>query len=328
MNKYLLTFILIIFFLSGYSQDNEYFDDFKKVFDKEKQENISRIVEKIKEAQAIETKADKLLVSKDTTKSLNMIEKASGIYEVEYRDLYMLFDEVLTGLSKELEGDKKTYTDNLLQGARNSFRLSIANRLSAGEVKEEKLAYELFVSSHSNEMDAINTQCRAFAIITGRSNEKIIVKDTNYSLTDIYDNSATENFNVRSFTVENVNLPENFNYNTTDVVYTDLIENDVNKTNNNITPDNVNNYSGEGNEYRIQIGTSIIPANETQKNRLNKTDFSVKTYKSKIYYKYTIGSFASFQEAKNFKNAYGLSETYIVEYKNSKEVKFYYRDFQ
>ena len=328
MNKYLLTFILLIFFLSGYSQDNEYFDDFKKVFDKEKQENISRIVEKIKEAQAIETKADKLLVSKDTTKSLNMIEKASGIYEVEYRDLYMLFDEVLTGLSKELEGDKKTYTDNLLQGARNSFRLSIANRLSAGEVKEEKLAYELFVSSHSNEMDAINTQCRAFAIITGRSNEKIIVKDTNYSLTDIYDNSATENFNVRSFTVENVNLPENFNYNTTDVVYTDLIENDVNKTNNNITPDNVNNYSGEGNEYRIQIGTSIIPANETQKNRLNKTDFSVKTYKSKIYYKYTIGSFASFQEAKNFKNAYGLSETYIVEYKNSKEVKFYYRDFQ
>ncbi|MCD4791862.1 MAG: hypothetical protein K8R54_01415 [Bacteroidales bacterium] len=328
MKRYLLTFILLISFFSGYSQDNEYFDDFKNVFDKEKQENISKIVEKIKEAQAIETKADKLLASKDTTKSLSVIEKASGIYETEYRDLYMLFDEMLTGLSKELEGDKKTYTDNLLQGARNSFRLSIANRLSASEVKEEKLSYELYISAHSNEADAVNMQCRAFAIITGRSNEEITVVNTDYSITENYDNSATENFNVRSFTVENVNLPENFNYNTTDIVYTDLVENGDNKTNNNITPDNVNTYSGEGNEYRIQIGTSIIPANETQINRLNKTDLSVKTYKSKIYYKYTIGSFASFKEAKNYKNAYGLSETYITEYRNNKEVKFYFRDFQ
>ena len=83
MKRYLLTFILLISFFSGYSQDNEYFDDFKNVFDKEKQENISKIVEKIKEAQAIETEADKLSSSKDMSKSLNMIEKASGIYEAE-----------------------------------------------------------------------------------------------------------------------------------------------------------------------------------------------------------------------------------------------------
>lgn len=326
MIRHLLLYILLISFFQGYSQSNEYFNDFKNIFDKDKQENISKIVNKFIEAKLIENDAAKLLSSGDTSKSLNMIEKVSDIYESEYRVLYMMFDEKLIGLSKELEGNKKAYADNLLYDIRNSFRLSIANRLSAGVEKEEKLAYELYISAHSSEKDAINMQCRTFAIITGRINEEMKVVDVadEYTLEETFDNSVTDNFNNRSFVIRNVSFPENFNYKKTDIAYTDLIK-DSDNQNNNINP---NTYSGQGNEYRIQIGTSIIPANESQVNRLNNTDFDVKTYKSKIYYKYTIGSFATFKEAKNYKNAYGLSDTYITEYKNNKEVKFYFRDFQ
>ena len=192
---------------------------------------------------------------------------------------------------------------------RNSFRLSIANRLSAGKVKEEKLAYELYLSAHASEIDAINMQCRIYAVMTDRIVEYISVDETDYTLINSYDNSATENFKNRFFAVRDVSLPYNY--------YTFRDKNvspDVNN-NNNVNHENVNTYTGKGGEYRIQIGTSIIPANKTQVNRLNSTDLEVKTYKSKVYYKYTIGSFASFNEAKNFKNAYGLAKTYIVEYR-------------
>ena len=329
MIKHLLLYILLISFFSGYSQSNEYFNDFKNIFDKDKQENISKTVNKLIEAELIENDAGKLLSSGDTSKSLKMIEKASNIYESEYRVLYMMFDEKLIGLSKELEGNKKEYADNLIYDIRNSFRLSIANRLSAGVEKEEKLAYELYISAHSSETDAINMQCRTFAIITGRINEemKVVDVDNEYSLKETFDNSVTDNFNDRSFVIRNVSFPENFNYHKTDIAYTDLIKNSEYQRNNS-NSNHTNTYSGHGSEYRIQIGTSIIPANESQVNRLNNTDFDVKTYKSKIYYKYTIGSFTTFQEAKNYKNAYGLSDTYITEYKNNREVKFYFRDFQ
>ena len=78
----------------------------------------------------------------------------------------------------------------------------------------------------------------------------------------------------------------------------------------------------------FKYGTSILPANDWQLKQINKTDLEVKTFKSKIYYKYTVGSFSTFQEAKNYKNAYGLSQTYIVEYNNGIEIKFYYGNVQ
>lgn len=80
------------------------------------------------------------------------------------------------------------------------------------------------------------------------------------------------------------------------------------------------NSSGAGEEYRIQIGVSRIPAYREQLKKLNPTNLPVQTYKSVHFYKYTIGNFSSYSEAVNFRNANGLADTFVVKYKNGSEI--------
>ena len=82
-----------------------------------------------------------------------------------------------------------------------------------------------------------------------------------------------------------------------------------------------NNQTGSaGVEFRVQIGVSRIPASDSQVKRMNTTKEAVKVYKSPNYYKYTVGSFTSYTEAMYFRNANGLQKSFIVKYKNGKEV--------
>jgi hypothetical protein len=74
-------------------------------------------------------------------------------------------------------------------------------------------------------------------------------------------------------------------------------------------------------EFRIQIGVSRIPATKAQIALLNPTNLEVKTYKSANFYKFTIGSFATYDEALNYRNANGLSTSFVVKYKNGKEIR-------
>jgi hypothetical protein len=73
-------------------------------------------------------------------------------------------------------------------------------------------------------------------------------------------------------------------------------------------------------EYRVQIGTSRIPASQSQLNEMNKTDLPVKTIKNAKLYKYSVGSFDSYQEAKNFINTNGLQKAFVVKFENGQEV--------
>jgi len=320
MIKNILTISLLLFFFTSYSQMNEHFNEIKKTFDKDKQENLNKISKQIKEAQVLFTSAD-----------FSKSEKASGIFQENYRDLFLMYENKLEKISKETEGQLGDYVNYLLKEAKNSFRMSISDRVFAKEEKEDKIAAELYKSAHQNEIKAIDFQSRAFGIINGWITEDMTVPETNYSLDEEYENTVTENFDVKYFAVNNASLPENYSFNKVNtnsdntevshnIDYTDKIDNTDNT-------DYTNNVS-TGTEYRIQIGTSILPANNSQISRLNPTDLSVKTYKSKVYYKYTIGNFTTFQEAKNFKNAYGLTKTYICEYRNGKEYKFYIKDFE
>jgi len=88
---------------------------------------------------------------------------------------------------------------------------------------------------------------------------------------------------------------------------------DVNYTANNQT-------SSAGVEFRVQIGVSRIPASDSQVKRMNTTKEAVKVYKSSNYYKYTVGSFSSYTDALYFRNANGLQKSFIVKYKNGKEI--------
>ena len=76
-----------------------------------------------------------------------------------------------------------------------------------------------------------------------------------------------------------------------------------------------------GAEYRVQIGVSRLPAYDSQLRKMNPTSLPVKVCKSSNYYKYTIGSFETYREAKNFKNANGLNKSFIVRYKNGRETR-------
>jgi hypothetical protein len=208
-----------------------------------------------------------------------------------------------------------------------------------------KVAFELLKSAHKNEVEAIDLQSRAFAVINGWINEDFKVEKESYTYEDVYDNAITDNFKVKDFTESEMSLPDNYSFNkkvvnevvgiqenNSNVVSNYSNNSDVennysdNTYSDNTRSNNISENSIDGTEFRIQIGVSILPASKSQIDKLNSTDLEVKTYKSEVYYKYTIGQFASYKEAKSYKNAYGLAKTYITEYKNGKEVKFYYKD--
>lgn len=368
MIKNLLTAVLLFVFLSGQAQMNEYFDDIKKTFDKDLQKDLAKIKKGILSGEKLEGAAQQASVSGNFKKAVSKSKKISGIYEKNYRNLFLMYETKLDKLSKEMQGDMQTYIADLLRKAKKSYSDAIADRHLANKEKDNKIAYELYESAHKNEVDAINNQSRSFGVINGWIKDDIsIPEEENFSLENNFDNSATENFTVKKFSDKEASNPENYSFNKEKqieqnlfseeelVVNSDGNENTVHTgkvndgnnevvvntnysddySNTNSTSDysnnnssNQNNYASSGAEYRIQIGTSILPANESQISRLNSTDLTVNTYKSNVYYKYTIGNFATFEEAKNYKNAYGLSKTYITKYENGREVKFYMSDSQ
>ncbi len=371
MIKNLLTIVLLFVFLSGQSQVNDYFDDIKKTFDKKNQKDLSKISKEIIKAQSLEGAAQQAFVSGDFKKALSKSKKISEIYKKNYRELFLIYKGKLNKLTKEIEGKNKTYIADLIQKAKKSYSEAISQRHLANKEKDSKTAYELYKSAHQNEVDAIGFQSSSFGIINGWIKEEIeVVEEENYSLENNFDNSATENFQVKQFSNDEASKPENYSFNKEKQIEQnlfseeELIVNSTEDNNSNISgkindsggntievntgyvnsdnnynfgnsnssgyssSNNQSNYSSGGTEFRIQIGTSILPANESQISRLNSTNLAVNTYKSKVYYKYTIGNFASFEEAKNYKNAYGLSKTYITKYENGREVKFYMGDSQ
>ncbi len=79
--------------------------------------------------------------------------------------------------------------------------------------------------------------------------------------------------------------------------------------------------TNSGIEYRLQIGTSTLPTSPKDIAKLNSTSEPVKTYKSRVLYKYTIGSFSSEQEAIEYKQSNNLYKYIIVRYKDGKEFR-------
>jgi hypothetical protein len=74
-------------------------------------------------------------------------------------------------------------------------------------------------------------------------------------------------------------------------------------------------------EYRIQIGMSRLPADDVQLKKINPTTDPVKISHSGGWYKYTVGSFTSEQEAENFKKNHGLSKSKIVHFLGDTQIQ-------
>ncbi len=328
MNKYLF-FILFLFtalVLNG--QNNKYFDDIKKTFDKKSREELTNASKAIKNAQKDFNAAEKLFSGKQISKALSKSKSASSIFKNSYRTIFTVYEKKLTSLIDKTDGDKREYLNRLMQDSKSNFRLSIYNRLKAGELKDEKEAYELLKTAHQKEIEAIDGLSTVFALLNGWETADYSVMKDDYTADNTFENNNTEDFDTRSFSVNDPALQSGYKFNHK-IITTDGNENSEVVGNSDDYSNTGVNYQPTGNvkhEFRLQIGASILPANESQLKRLNKTDLPVKTYKSNVYYKYTVGSFKDFQEAKNYKNAYGLTDVYIVEYKDGKEVKVYLRD--
>ncbi len=335
-----------MFFMFQYSnaQLNEYFNDIKATYKIDKQKELVKIASVLKDTDSKYSDAQQKYTSGNTKKGLSEIKKLSKIYNENYRNLFLLYENKLEALAKEAEGDKSDYINYLIEQAKNSFRIAISDGLEAKNVEKDKDAFDLYISSHKNEVDAINFQSRAFGVANGWINEDFKIEKNNYSCKDAFDNSVTDNFKVKDFTESNVSLPSNYTFNNSKANVTDVNGNTsdiaeetnyndayISDEGNSAYSDNTSSVSDDtgssfGTEFRIQIGVSILPASKSQIDRLNNTNLDVKTYKSKVYYKYTIGNFSSYDEAKKYKNNNDLSKTYITEYKNGKEIKFYYKD--
>ncbi len=329
MLKLLFSTLLIFNVLLTNSQTNKYFDDIKKSFENKTQVDLTKISEALKRAQKDFDAGQKFYTSKEISKSLASYKKSSGIFAENYRNLFTIYENKLNGLIKESEGNKKNYFEKKMQHAKNYFSSSIYNRLASKKEKDENAAVNFLKESHKDEMIAIDDLSEIFALINGWETSDYVVKKTDYTLNQVFENKNTAEYQERSFAVNDPELVNGFKFNN------QITENGgskMNRVNNNIGNSDitVSNSSGfsKSSEFKLQIGTSILPANDSQIKRLNKTNLPVNTYKSKVYYKYTIGSFSSFQEAKNYKNAYGLSNTYIVEYNNGKQVKLYMKDYR
>lgn len=322
MKTHLLCFLFIFSVFTSYSQMDENFDLNMQNFEKDKQDGLKKIKENLSEA-------DKIYSESLSESNFSKMQKASDLFKENYHELFLIYEAKIDVLTKETEENKKKYIIYLTQEAKNKFRNSISERLSANKEKEENICMEFLKSAHVSEQEAIKLQDKAFGVLNGRIAAETNIPDHNYRIDLTEQPTNSIEYNTRSFSVHNASLPENFTFNSN--------ENGVNKTNGNQSDGQINNINTnnsvnnpntivKGSEYRIQIGTSILPASDSQIKRLNPTDLGVNIYKSQVYYKYTIGSFSNYQEAKNFKNANGLSNTYITEYKNGKEVKLYMKD--
>ena len=326
MLKYLLYILLFISALHTDAQTNKYFDDIKNTFDKNGQKELNNISNALKTAQKNFDEGEILFSSGEISRALAESKKASEIFKNNYRNLYMLYVNKLTSVINETEGIQKTYFQKKMRDAKNYYRVAIYNRLKGGEEKEKNTVFDLLKTAHKNEILAMDVLSRMFAVINAWEKTDYVVEENNYKLEEAFLNTNTNGFNTRSFSVNDSYLESSFTFNHQLVANNDNLT--VNSNYNNNYQSNTIVYNMPGHDFRIQIGASILPANEMQLKRLNKTNKSVNTYKSRIYYKYTVGRFSEFQEAKNFKNAYGLSNVYIVEYNKGKEVKFYMKDYQ
>ncbi len=329
MFKYLLSILLFFSALNAGAQTNKYFDDIKKTFDKDGQNKLNSVSKALKDAQKNYIDAQKLFSAEEISKALAKSKKASSVFKENYRTIYTLYNDKLVSITEESEGNQKIYYQNKLQDAKNYYRVAIYNRLKAGEEKKAKTVYDLLNAAHENELLATDVLSNIFAVINGwEETDYKTEEESDYNKNELFANTNTRSYKSRSFSVNDPSLENSFKFNH-QVVSNNNNSSEINSdfyVNDNQT--NTITRNSKEHEFRIQIGTSILPANEMQLKRLNKTDKPVSTYKSKIYYKYTVGSFSDFQEAKNFKNAYGLTNVYIVEYRNGKEVKFYMKDYQ
>jgi len=243
------------------------------------------------------------------------------------REIMRFTQSFVTELSRYIGPDTDVPAGDIGVGKREiGYMFGQYNRLKGGEEKEKNTVFDLLKTAHKNEILAMDVLSRMFAVINAWEKTDYVVEENNYKLEEAFLNTNTNGFNTRSFSVNDSYLESSFTFNHQLVANND--DSAVNSNYNNNYQTNTNVYNTPEHNFRIQIGTSILPANVMQLRRLNKTDKPVNTYKSRIYYKYTVGSFSEFQEAKNFKNAYGLSNVYIVEYKKGKQVKFYMKDYQ
>ncbi len=338
MLRFIFSVIFIFSVFIGHSQTNKYFNDIKKTFDDKTQNELIKISKELTKAQK-DFETGKKFSADNISKAISSSKKASAVFAEDYRKLFMIYETKLTALIKDTEGKQKIYFEKKMQDAKNGLSSAIYNRLAAKKEKDDKKAYALLNRSHQDEISAIDDLSEIFALINGWETSNYVVEKENYNTEETYKNNNTEGFKARNFVVNDPNLENNYKLNhkqfsgdeNTNI---SNFANSNSSTNYNTNKNNNNHYSltdsgsGKAHEFKIQIGTSILPASKAQIKRLNKTDLPVNVYKSSVYYKYTVGNFSDFQEAKNFKNAYGLSDTYIVEYKNGKQIKFYLHDIQ
>ncbi|MCF6184049.1 MAG: hypothetical protein L3J56_05395 [Bacteroidales bacterium] len=337
MLRFIFSVIFIFSIFIGHSQTNKYFDDIKKTFDDKTQNELIKISKELTKAQK-DFETGKKFSADNISKAISSSKKASAVFAENYRKLFMIYENKLTALIKDTDGKQKIYFEKKMQDAKNGLSSAIYNRLVAKKEKDDKKAYALLHRSHQDEISAIDDLSEIFALINGWETSNYVVEKENYNTEETYKNNNTAGFKARNFVVNDPNLENNYKFN-----HKQFIGNEKNNISNfansnsstNYNTNKNNNYysstdsgSGKVHEFKIQIGTSILPASQAQIKRLNKTDLPVNTYKSSVYYKYTVGNFSDFQEAKNFKNAYGLTNVYIVEYRKGKEVKFYMKDYQ
>ncbi|NPA68587.1 MAG: SPOR domain-containing protein [Chlorobi bacterium] len=330
MLRYLFFVVSVLITLPFNAQNDRYFDDIKKTFDEKSRAELDKAKNALKKGEVLFAEGEKLFSSGKISKALSKSESASSVFADNYRKMFVLYDTKLKDAVSEVSGDKKSYLEYLMQNAENSFRESIYLRLKSGkEKKNDSAAYMLLKSAHEKEVEAVDIQSRVFALLNGREEADYKVSETVYSPVSVPANRRTLNYDAKSFSVNDPDLKNRVNFKRNVFVSADGNKGETGSFDESSESKTYAVYGEDNNfserEFRLQIGASVLPANESQLKRLNKTSLPVKVYKSDVYYKYTVGSFKDFQEAKNFKNAYGLSG-YITEYENGKEVKLYLRD--
>lgn len=244
-------------------------------------------------------------------KSLKAHKKAAKIYTRYYEILYNTGKEKLVELSENSETMKNSF-DSLFSEAADRYRTAGSLRLKARKKKDASEAVKLYESARKNNIGAAEIQKESFAVYfktlaNGFDSDQAKVKSDTISEMPETGTSVKQNY-----------TGESGDYRKTEEVNAEN-ENNVqsgradNKREETAQPGEV--------EYRLQIAASWLPAGKEQLKEMNPTTLDVKVYKHKRLYKYTIGSFKTPEEAKHYKNAFGLKNAIVVKYKNGKEIR-------
>lgn len=255
----------------------------------QKKMNTVANLEDLASKQKKRRKKRKLLKQAKKTKEKALKEKksASTKYSFANKLVYMVYKENLEELGKKSNKDKRSEVEDMMKEAERLYKDARKKRGEATRKKDIEESYNLLAKADQLENDAISMQIQAYSIYLGwfdqEEEEKTLVE-----------NKKPEKTNKK----ESENKTENKKENTR--TFDKFQERVI---------------------FKVQIAASKVPLSIKKLRAIYPSTEIINNEKDGEWYKYSVGSYKSYEEAYQAKKRMGVKGAFIVAYKDGKKVQ-------